>query len=362
MRILLISPYALPHVGGVEVAVDALAREFVREGHDVTHAATGAMHEDAPYRAVRLPATDAAARLGLTYPFTLPHGYTALRRLVDEADVVNAHGSVHDLCAIGLRMARRRGRLAVLTEHATPRPRTISLPNLLELAAIATFGRIAARSADAIVTVSEATREPMRRLAPHARIVTIGNGIDTTRFHPATPAQRAAIRARLGWDERPRVLFAGRLHRAKRADLLADAARLLPDVVFVFAGPGALDDPPPNAQLLGAQPSEELADLYRAADLFVLPSARESFSLTVYEAAASGLPVIVCDAALHERLQLHAHLAAPEPRAIADAIRGVGSGEWGVGTNHPPTPDSRPPTPSWTDIAREYLKLFAELR
>ncbi len=40
MRILFVSHHALPHVGGIEVVVDALARELAGRGHEVTHVAS----------------------------------------------------------------------------------------------------------------------------------------------------------------------------------------------------------------------------------------------------------------------------------------------------------------------------------
>ena len=47
----------------------------------------------------------------------------------------------------------------------------------------------------------------------------------------------------------------------------------------------------PDAVFLGARHSEELAEIYAAADVFVFPSKTDTFGLVLLEALASGLPV-----------------------------------------------------------------------
>jgi hypothetical protein len=39
MRIVFVSHYALPHIGGVETSIDAFAEEFARRSHEVVHIA-----------------------------------------------------------------------------------------------------------------------------------------------------------------------------------------------------------------------------------------------------------------------------------------------------------------------------------
>ena len=84
-------------------------------------------------------------------------------------------------------------------------------------------------------------------------------------------------------------------------------------------------DLPANARLMGQLPQAELAELYRAADVFVLPSEGEGFPLAVQEALASGLPVITSDnAAIRETLgEDTALLVEREPGAVRAAIRAL---------------------------------------
>ena len=75
---------------------------------------------------------------------------------------------------------------------------------------------------------------------------------------------------------------------------------------------------------LGALPPGRVAELYRAADAFLLPSRGEGFPLTVQEAMASGLPVVLAeDPAYRSHLDgagEGATLLPPDGAAMAAAL------------------------------------------
>ena len=78
-----------------------------------------------------------------------------------------------------------------------------------------------------------------------------------------------------------------------------------PEIVYMVAGDG--DDRPRLEQMardlgvyeatrfVGAVPDNELSDLYRLADIFVMPSSGEGFGIVFLQALASGIPVIAGD-------------------------------------------------------------------
>ncbi len=119
--------------------------------------------------------------------------------------------------------------------------------------------------------------------------------------------QRDVLRRRYGLDDRPTVLFTGRLIPKKRAGLLIKAfgqACDKDDAQLVVVGDG--EERAMLEQLVGqlgmtrrvhfagfAQPGD-MPTWYALADLFVLPSS-ETWGVVVLEALASGLPVIVTD-------------------------------------------------------------------
>jgi glycosyltransferase involved in cell wall biosynthesis len=77
-------------------------------------------------------------------------------------------------------------------------------------------------------------------------------------------------------------------------------------------------------RLLGAVAPERVAQLYRAADAFLLPSRGEGFPITAQEAMASGLAVVLADEAGYrpyvEGARTGVRLAPTDAGALAAAV------------------------------------------
>ncbi len=150
--------------------------------------------------------------------------------------------------------------------------------------------------------------------APAEQVHMIPPGYDDNRFFPMSAASRNALRQRLGYEGRV-VLAIGRLARNKGYDLLIDAFSVVatrsPDAVLHLAVGGTvlnaneqkiLDELKVQTAGLGLTErvkfsgfvaDAELADLYRAADVFVLSSRYEPFGMTAIEAMACGTPTVI---------------------------------------------------------------------
>lgn len=139
---------------------------------------------------------------------------------------------------------------------------------------------------------------------PNSHITVVPNGVDVEEYRPATPADRAQLRMRLGFDpDRRYAVFVGRLHPVKSVDTLirslactgADALHL------VIVGDGserpALEE---LARELGVEgrvrfvgASDSVADYLRASDMFLLSSVGEGMPNALLEAMACGLACAV---------------------------------------------------------------------
>jgi glycosyltransferase involved in cell wall biosynthesis len=309
MRILFVSHYATPHIGGVETVIRSLRRELRRRGHEVRHVASDASHlssEALGYDdegVIRVRALNTLEdRLGVPYPIFSPRLGRVLAREIAAADVVHAHGFLYMSSVMALLWSRIRrrgtgGPALVLTEHVGHVPYESPLLDRVERAAIGTVGRMAVRSADAVVVLNRTVGAEVEALGPREPVIVLPNGVDTSLFRPPLDGEREALRRELGWDDTPRVLFIGRLVAKKGIEAaLAATAASNGSFRLVVAGPGPLQpDGVPGVDVLGPIPSERVAELYRAADALLLPSRGEGFPVAVQEAMASGLPVVMSD-------------------------------------------------------------------
>ena len=167
---------------------------------------------------------------------------------------------------------------------------------------------MAMRGADLITCVSRFTRDQLldRLDLEPWRVRVLPNTV-REEFTPG-PAP-AALRERYRLGQRRVLLTVSRIGTADRYKghdrVIAALPALLragADVAYLIVGSG--DDAPRLAQvaaetgvsdrviLAGAAPAEELADHYRLADVFVMPSTKEGFGIVFLEAAACGIPVV----------------------------------------------------------------------
>ena len=141
--------------------------------------------------------------------------------------------------------------------------------------------------------------------ADPARVAVVQPGVDLGRFRPGPPD-----RARLGLPAHGKIVaFVGRIQPLKAPDVLISALAAMtdPDVTVVICGGpsgSGLDRPTSLIELaaslgvadrvvfLPPQTGDDLAALYRSADLVAVPSYNESFGLVALEAQACGTPVV----------------------------------------------------------------------
>ena len=136
------------------------------------------------------------------------------------------------------------------------------------------------------------------------RIEVIENGVDLTKY--GRPADARALRVRLGLDpERRYIANVARFHPVKDHPTLLRAflevSRARADVDLLLVGDGSLrgelealaNDLGVAARVRFLGVRNDVADVLRAVDLFALTSVSEAASITLLEAMAAGLPVVV---------------------------------------------------------------------
>jgi glycosyltransferase involved in cell wall biosynthesis len=233
----------------------------------------------------------------------------ALIRLLPRVDVVHVQGfSTKNILVMALSKMAGRPVLLHLQTALYDEPATVRRQGRLAWWAFA--------SADRYLSVSPGlTRHYLGANLDAAKVREIPNGVDETRFAPATVDERRDLRRRLHLPaEGPIVLFVGLISRDKQPQILLDAwIRLQPEertastLVFVGAtdpahfelGDRLIDRLQATVQLSGiagrvmfVPPTSQVQDYFRAADVFVMPSLREGLPIALLEAMACGLPCV----------------------------------------------------------------------
>ncbi len=161
------------------------------------------------------------------------------------------------------------------------------------------------RAADAIIAVSECTKQDALRLygIDRAKIMVIGEGVHP-RFRSVGPQITSDVRRKYGLPEHF-ILAVGTIEPRKNLPILFEAFKQAqrPEVKLVIAGKKGWLYDRTFARLrelgLGQRvaftdfvPDEDLPALYTAAEAFAFPSLYEGFGLPVLEAMACGTPVL----------------------------------------------------------------------
>lgn len=267
-------------------------------------------------------------------PWAYPDGWAAVRaaRNAGLPVVIQCHGSD----------------VLLLDQHPSRKRRTVE----------------AVTAADGVVAVSQNIADHLIRLGVRPdRVRVIIDGVDRTVFRPGP---KADARAAVGLPDGPPVLlFIGNLVAVKAVDVLLTAGGQLNREAFpvrlVVVGGGPLRANleqqaatlglAERVRFTGPLPQDTLADWYRAADLFVLPSHSEGVPNVLLEASACGTPWVASRVGgIPEIAHLGVSRLVPPntPAELAVAIK--------ESLTAPPQPP--PPGPKARDQAVDELEAF----
>jgi glycosyltransferase involved in cell wall biosynthesis len=320
MRIAIVSQEYPPETahGGIGTQAYLKAHGLAARGHEVhvvSHSTDGRgrVYDDGPVRVLRI----------LGYDDRLPVNTEAARWVTYSAEVAAAVSELHDRSPLDLVDFPEwacEGYVHLLNQAEWRHiPTVVQLHGPLVMFAAmlgwpeweSEFYRAGTAMEGACLRLADAVYSSSRCSAQWVAdaygleldgIPVIHSGVDTKLFRPtgSTP------------DDRPTIVFAGKIARSKGVDVLFDACLLLaarlPDLRLSLAGRGderLIDEMQSRAESAGLDrlldvrgfvAREELPDLFSRSHVFAAPSLYEGGPGFVYlEAMSCGLPVIGCE-------------------------------------------------------------------
>jgi glycosyltransferase involved in cell wall biosynthesis len=316
MRILMFSHGYPPTLSGVTLVVQKIARAMVERGHSVMIVTASEKH--LPYR-TEDQGVQLERILGIPNPFwwegpmpIISPG--AIRNLADrfKPDIIHTHDNGYQSLVLPMVKWDSSQKL-IASCYTLPSFFTQFLkPGELESRIDMMMWRYYLRNLGHYEHVVFCTHTHERDFLAHGLskpTTVISNGVNIERYHPGKePGEDIETRYHL--PQGPRVLSVGRLMKDKRLDLLIKAMRVVCDAQeahLIVVGRGSERRHlktliqklhiEPYIHLLGYVPEEDLPALYRACDLFAIPSMVEVQSLPALQAAVTGLPIVAADSA-----------------------------------------------------------------
>ena len=163
-----------------------------------------------------------------------------------------------------------------------------------KLPALILYQKNAIKNADCIHATAESEKSNLLNLGWNRRIFVIANGVDVS-----------SIEMKPFWRRTGKLLFLSRVHPKKGLEILIEAmSKVSGEQQCVIAGEGkkeyieqlktlakkkGVDD---RILFIGGVYGDAKWELYKEADVFILPTYSENFGIVVAEALASGTPVI----------------------------------------------------------------------
>lgn len=200
--------------------------------------------------------------------------------------------------AFAQKWAQQLGYKVVLTPHGMLEPWIVSRHYWTKkVPALLLYQKRAVERADYLHATAESEKENLLKLGYNTKIEVIANGIDVD-----------DITMKSSWKRNKRILFLSRVHVKKGINFLIEAVAALKeemdgysvdiagegDEAYIeelkrLAGKSGVSD---KVHFIGGVYGDRKWELFRQADLFVLPTHSENFGIVVAEALACGTPVV----------------------------------------------------------------------
>ena len=304
MKIAFVCPYYDPAIDGPKQVIKELSSRLIKDGNEV-HVYTS---DSDKYKRIQLKeelidnihihrcySWFKVANFATFWPSVF------FKLLKEDFDIIHSHVYGHAHVFFASLAAKIKNVKLIHTTHCpwTQAYRS-SIGNLLLKLTYSTFSKYAVNLSNKVIAITPWELEFLKKLNIK-NVIVIQNGVDNIFFKKIKNnyfKKKNNIKGKL-------ILFFGRLNVTKGPDKFVLAAKeilkLRKDIYFILVGPdegmkdkliGMISNDKNILLLNPIYDRKKIAEMYQAADVFVLPSFREGLPLTLFESLASGLPII----------------------------------------------------------------------
>lgn len=378
MKIAQITPYFLPHTGGMERYVYNLSKNLISKGHTVevitSNVPAGKTHDivdGIPVR--RLKCIGEPLRNPL-----VPSIFLFLDEL-KKFDIIHFH-NVYCSLALSIPLFKKFCDTPLLLTHHGQMVFGESIKDICVKIYEKSLEKVILKSVDYIVVLSESDAEYISSYKSNNKnIVVLPNAINPADFSAYINIDTTKFNEKYHLEGKKRILFVGEVTNRKGITTLIKSISILKEdfkgkAVFIIVGSGEnLTDVKTLANELGVEsdvvftgrlPFIELIQAYRSADLFVLPSYSEGLPTSILEAMYFGIPVVSTDIpGVKDHFNDFALLVPPrDEHVLADAIHTLLVNEDLAKEFSRKGKDLVDSRYTWDHVGNEYEKLYSRIR
>lgn len=264
------------------------------------------------------------------------HAQSALRLSFNKSrgcDINHVH-TVHPLCYLKMKTSSLPSCMHV---HFLPK----TLEGSIKLAGFAqkAFSEYVLKmysAADELIVVNPIFIDPLVDLGlKRSSITYIPNVVASSDFHPQEVEDDNPLREKYGIKKGPfTVLGVGQVQHRKGVLDFIKIAKMLPDLQFLWVGgftfgmitdgyaelTDAMENAPDNVTFTGIVEREDMNLIYNMSDVLLMTSYNELFPMAVLEAVNAGIPILVRDLELYERIYFTDYLRAEDNDAFQSIL------------------------------------------
>lgn len=301
MKVLVVSKYFYPYMGGVESVAFYVAKNLVKRGVEITVIASCAKDQKPGIETVegiKVIRTPTTLQVGPT-PLSFK---TFSEVLKQDFDICHLHepNPFQNLLAYKALLFKRKP--VVITYHSDIVPHSLSIRIFKPFYLL--FQRLFLFRRAKVIMPTSPYYIPISDILPKfkKKLKVVPNGVDINKFKPSKTKKS---------KKEKRILFVGRLIYYKGLDYLIGAMPVIqkkvPGTKLVIVGKGPLESEwkqlakklgiNKNIEWKGKLSDKDMIKEFQNCDVFVLPSIHktEAFGIVLLEAMACGKPVVTTD-------------------------------------------------------------------